>query len=264
MAARRTTAPPRPHPLQLYREAVQAPEHDAAQFAAFFARHRGREPASLREDFCGTAALATEAVRLLPGLRALGVDRDAATLAWARDNSLASLPPRDRTRLRLRCADVRRVNARADLILATNFSYCVFHERAELLAYLRHARRCLTPQGYLVLDLWGGGLTHRTFRERHQHVGFAHVWEQRAFDPISHRVDCRIHFELPGGRRLRNAFVYDWRMWTLPELRDLCAEAGMPAQHVLWRDGQGRLRERQKVPAQPTWICYLAAGRGAR
>lgn len=249
------------HRLQLYRVAVQDPERDAAQFVAFFQRRRRRRPRLLREDFCGTAAVAAAAVRLLPTLRAVGVDADAATLAWA-DAHMCDLRPSERARLRLMCADVRRVRVCADLVLATNFSYCVFHVRRELLGYLRHVRRCLTPGGFLLLDLWGGGLTHRPFTERHVHRGFTHTWEQRTFDPITHRVDCRIHFDLRDGTCLRDAFVYDWRMWTLPELRDLCAEAGLVEQSVLWPDRHGRLRERRRVPADPTWICYLAAGRG--
>lgn len=249
-------------PLLLYQLAVQAPEQDAAQFARWFARRHGRSLQSLREDFCGSAAIAAASLRLLPELRAVGIDADAATIAWAQTHTSAALPEADRARLRLICADVRRVRARADLILATNFSYCVFHARAELLAYLRHCKRCLTPEGYVALDTWGGGLTHRNFAERHRHRGFAHVWEQRAFDPLTHRVDCRIHFEFDDGTSQRDAFVYDWRMWTVPELRDLLVEAGLPDVRVLWRGADGVLRERTKVAADPTWICYVAGGSG--
>jgi hypothetical protein len=113
----------------------------------------------------------------------------------------------------------------------------------------------------VLLDAWGGGLAHRPFAETHRHRGFDHVWEQRSFDPVTHRVDCRIHFRCRDGSRLDDAFAYDWRMWTLPELLDLLREAGFAGPHVLWPDGDGRLRRRARARADPHWLAYVAARR---
>ena len=248
---------------RLYQLAVQAPERDAALFARWFARAAGRPLRRLREDFCGTAAIACAFVARHRDNTALGVDRDAATLRWARAHNVAALAPAAQRRVRLVHGDVRAVRApKADLIVAVNFSYSVFHARAELLAYLRHCGRALRPGGAVLLDAWGGGLAHRPFAERHRHRGFAHVWEQRAFDPITHRVDCRIHFEFGDGSRLDSAFVYDWRMWTVPELLDLLREAGFAPTEVLWQDGKtGRFRARRRGIADPHWLAYVTGRR---
>jgi SAM-dependent methyltransferase len=244
----------------LYQLAVQAPAEDAALFARWFRRATGRPLHLLREDFCGTAAIVCAFVVGGQERKAIGVDHDAATLAWARSRNLAALPPKARTRVQLHCADVHAVRSpRADLIVALNFSYSVFHQRAELLRYLKASRRALRPGGAVLLDVFGGGLAHRPFAERHRHRGFDHVWEQRAFDPSTHRVDCRIHFELPDGRRLRDAFVYDWRMWTVPELVDLMHEAGFARTQVLWQDpASGSFRVRRQPAADPHWLAYVA------
>jgi SAM-dependent methyltransferase len=249
-------------PYLLYQLAVQAPERDAAAFARWFRREAGRPLRVLREDFCGTAAIACSFVRQHAQNGALGVDRDRATLRWGALHNAAALTAGERARLRLVRADVRAVRRPpADLIVAVNFSYAVFRARAELLAYLRHCRRALRPGGHVLLDAWGGGLAHRSFAERHRHRGFDHVWEQRSFDPVTHRVDCRIHFAFRDGTRLDDAFVYDWRMWTLPELLDLLREAGFAGPHVLWPDAAGRLRRRARVRADPSWLAYVAGRR---
>jgi len=262
-AARRATAASR---HLLYELAVQAPVRDVAWIRRWFRRAAGRPLRSLREDFCGTAALAAEFVRGGDDHRAVGVDASAATLRWARANVLPRLDEGQRRRLRLLHGDVRTVRtAPVDLTIAANFSYCVFHERPELLGYLRAVRRGLRRGGFVLLDAWGGGLTQRRFVERQRHRGFAHVWEQRAFDPITHRVDCRIHFELRGGAVLRDAFVYDWRTWSLPELQDLLREAGFDRVQVLMQDARsGAFVRRRRADADPTWLAFVAGRRGQR
>ena len=49
----------------------------------------------------------------------------------------------------------------ADMIVALNYSYCVFKTRVELLAYIRNCRRTLEPGGLLVLDCFGGSAFHK-------------------------------------------------------------------------------------------------------
>jgi SAM-dependent methyltransferase len=245
----------------LYQLAVQAPARDAAFFARWFRATCGRPLRFLREDFCGTAAIACCFLRLHHENRALGVDRDAPTLRWGRvHNASGLLTEAQQRRLRLVCGDVRAVRRPlSDLVVAANFSYSVFHARDELLGYLRHCRAALRPGGAVLLDAWGGGLVHRPFVERHRHRGFDHLWEQRSFDPISHRVDCRIHFVFRDGSRLDDAFVYDWRMWTLPELQDLLRETGFADVGVLWRAGPtgAPFRRRSKAAPDPSWLAWV-------
>lgn len=57
---------------------------------------------------------------------------------------------------------------------------------------------------------------------------------------MSAHVDCRIHFELSdavaanGLCRIDNAFRYEWRLWTLSELRECLREAGFASSQI-WR-----------------------------
>ncbi len=39
-------------------------------------------------------------------------------------------------------------------------------------------------------------------------------------------MKCFIHFELPDGSRMDKAFRYEWRLWTIPEIREILQEAG--------------------------------------
>jgi hypothetical protein len=67
----------------LYQESVQSPESDAGFFTRYFKKLAGRPLRILREDFCGTALLCCEFVRLHGDNIAIGVDLDVPTLRWA-------------------------------------------------------------------------------------------------------------------------------------------------------------------------------------
>ena len=74
----------------LYQNSVQDAPADAAFLDDEFHRRRARRARSLREDFCGTAALSCEFVARHPGSRAIGVDLDPDPLAWGREHNIAS------------------------------------------------------------------------------------------------------------------------------------------------------------------------------
>ena len=252
---------------QLYQLAVQGPEADAAFFARYYRRLTGRPLRILREDFCGTAALSCAFVRMAPAHRAIGVDLDAATLSWGRRHNAALLAPAQRRRLRLVRADVRaRARAKAELLVALNFSYMVFRETRELVRWLRAARGNLKPGGVLMLDVFGGAATQEPNVERRRCHGFDYLWDQASFDPVSYHASFRIHFEFRDGTRLRDAFTYEWRLWTLPELREALAAAGFTGVHVLWEltdrrtgGGNGVFRRIERGAPDPAWIAYLVA-----
>jgi cyclopropane fatty-acyl-phospholipid synthase-like methyltransferase len=196
------------------------------------------------------------------------VDVDPRVHAWAREHRLPSLGDAS-GRLRLVTADVRDAPGRAfDAVVALNFSYSVFETRADLGRYLRAARRALAPGGLLVLDAFGGWDAQKELTERRRlRGGVTYVWEQEAFDPITHHLRCAIHFEGPGRRRLRRAFRYEWRLWTLPELRELLAEAGFDDIEVLWDvapRGATRYVPRRSAGGQRGWLAYVVGRRAPR
>ncbi len=251
----------------LYRESVQAPEADTAFFARLFRKEAGRHARSFREDFCGTAGLSCHWVRRHRENTAIGVDLDAPTLAWGRKHHVATLlDAEQRERLTLRRANVLAVRRpRVDILCAMNFSYCVFKTRAALQRYFANCRRSLVADGMLCIDLWGGSATQNEQTDRRRCRGFTYLWEQARFDPLSYHTTCRIHFEFPDGSRMRNAFHYDWRLWTAPELRELVTAAGFRKVHFLWEGttpagaGNGVYRRVERGQADRSWIAYLVA-----
>lgn len=251
----------------LYQRAVQDPVWEMELVERIFRERRRRAPHRLREDFCGTALAACEWVRCNRSHAAVGVDLDTEVLEWAREHNLARLTRSARQRLRLLQADVLSARtAKADLILAFNFSYWIFTERARLRRYFARVRASLAADGLFFLDAYGGYDAFREMRERQDFGRFTYIWEQAEYEPISGHTTCHIHFAFPDGSRIKRAFSYHWRLWTLPELRELLAEAGFSAVTVYFEgtdpetgEGNGEFTPAKRGTADPAWIAYLVA-----
>lgn len=250
----------------LYQRAVQAPEMDAQFYSRRFKKYTGRDLRVIREDFCGTAVLSCHHVRLHPKNEAIGIDLDQPTLDWGIEHNVNRLlDDKQQERLHLLTKNVLEVQSpKADAILALNFSYSVFKTRRELRDYIANCYRSLKPGGILFLDAWGGPDVLQQKTDRTKHKGFVYEWEQRVYDPISHEITCAIHFAFSDGSRMKNAFVYDWRLWTLAEIRELFVEAGFEDTHVLWEGtdhvkggGNGVFRRRERGDMDEAWISIV-------
>jgi SAM-dependent methyltransferase len=263
----------------LYERAVQCPEAEVDFLQQRFEERHGRPARSLAEDFCGTAALCREWVRRDPAHRALGIDNDPEVLAWAERAVITALDAEQQARLRLIRADVMGLAAEGpggathepvDLVLAMNFSWWLITERAALRRYFEQARGRLVADGWLVLDAYGGYDAFRVITEEREiddgsSPAFTYVWDQQDYDPISGLMECAIHFHFPDGSRLENAFRYRWRLWTLPELREILTEAGFKEIRIYWQgwteDGEpdGQFEPVARADPDAGWICYLTA-----
>ncbi len=253
---------------ELYEEAVQAVDGEVEYLVDMFKELRGREPISFREDFCGTASAACEWVRTHPERTAIGVDNDEETLEWGRANRVGRLPEADRPRVQLLHADVLTVETEpVDIVGAFNFSYYGLMTRKELGEYFRRAREALNDDGMLVLDVFGGSEAFTVQKEKTKYEDFTYIWDQAEFDPVTHRMLCHIHFKFPDGSRLREAFSYEWRIWTMPEIRELLEEAGFSKIRIYWEDededgeANGEYYETETGEPDPAWIAYLIAER---
>jgi hypothetical protein len=222
--------------FSLYELCAQAPARDVNVLRAI----HGGSPRVLGEDFCGTAALSHAWSELDPRNRAVAVDHDAATLARAHRHR----------RVGLIRADVMAVREPVDLIAVLNYSIAEIHDRARLVKYLAHARDRLSrrKESAFVCDIYGGTDAFLTGTLKQRFAGPAgeridYSWEQRTADPFTGRVVDAMHFELrPPARAkkqprtvLRDAFVYDWRLWSVPELRDAMREAGFSRTEIFPR-----------------------------
>jgi len=254
---------------RLYESSVQDVDYDCDLVDRMFQRRYGRAPRVLREDFCGSSAMACAWTERHPENLAFGVDLDPEPLEWARQHHVAHLLDHEAARVALLRGDVRDVETGlADVIVAFNFSYFVFKQRGELLSYFEKTRNRLRRQGLFAIDLYGGADSHRTLTETRDLGEWFYVWDQALFDPIHYRALNHIHFRFRDGSRLERAFSYDWRLWTLPELRDLLHDAGFSHVQPYWErtdrktnEGTGSYYPASRANDDPAWVAYLAAFR---
>jgi hypothetical protein len=254
-----------------YQESVQSPEHEMDFFEQVFRDAFHRRPFTLREDFCGTFAVCCEWVKSHRRRTAVGVDLDPEPLKWGKANNLSLLKKAQQDRVRILRQDVRKRNKpKVDILAAQNFSFWLFKTRPELLDYFCIARSNLNQEGIMIMDMMGGG---QCYDEDHTDVktvvkgkkGFKYRWEQRRYNPITHDANCYITFRFNDGSQLKHAFQYQWRFWTIAEVRELLAEAGFRESHVYWEKSCESVAETdewyraEEAPSDPSWICYIVA-----
>lgn len=218
-----------PTAQDLYEICVQSPRHVVDLLRAI----HGHEPRRLGEDFAGSGAVSRAWVELSDQHHAWCVDRDAEAL------ERCSEAPR----LNARVGDVLDEPSSVDAIWVGNFSIGYHHDRPSLLAYLRHARSRLDAAGVFVCDTYGGesalliGDVHR-YHPLPKHLApdgtgawrVRYTWEQRQADALTGMVTNALHFRVERAGVIEaeyiDAFVYRWRLWGVPELRDAMAEVG--------------------------------------
>jgi SAM-dependent methyltransferase len=241
----------------LYELAAQNPARDAKLLLAVYLDAPGardRPGLVLGEDFCGTAALSRAWCGLVRRSAAVGVDFDGPTLERAR---AATGPAECVTLIRADLLTPPRGRGAAlppaDVIAVQNFSIGEVPDRPSLVAYLARCRARLKRGGCFVCDVYGGSDAYLTgiisqkvpippelARGLPKGTTAMYGWEQRSADPFTGRVVNAMHFEVrPGGTgrgrtavELHDAFVYHWRLWSVPELRDAMAEAGFARTEV--------------------------------
>ena len=257
----------------LYIQSVQSPDHEIDFVTTQFKKLRKRPLRRVREDFCGTAISACEFVKRHPENHAVALDLHKPTLAWGHRNNVAKLDPAAQQRIKLLARNVLspgKEGTGVDAVLAMNFSYWIFMTREAMLTYFRTVHQTLGPDGILFMDTHGGYEATKVMEERRKvYAGggrwFKYVWEQSSFDPISGRCECRIHFEFEKGPAWKDAFKYAWRVWSLPELREILAEAGFKRSTVYLEGdngkggGDGVFRPKTVGDPDASFIAYLVA-----
>jgi len=256
----------------LYQQAVQDVVSEIDFVEETWAELRRRPAALLREDFCGTANTACEWVRRDDRHYAVGVDLDESVLEWGRLNNLSRLNAEEKERIELVHDDVMQVRpGLSDIILAMNFSYYLFRERHELREYFANALDGLVSDGILFLDAYGGYEAPMVLEEKRDCTDddgnpFVYIWDQATFNPINSCMTCNIHFEFADESRIENAFSYQWRLWTLPEIREILLEAGFSKVEVYWEgtdeernEGNGVYLPSEQGDADAGWVCYIVA-----
>lgn len=251
---------------KLYQKAVQDTDFEFEFVDETFKKLRGRTAIRLREDFCGTAKMSCEWASRRSSNISIGVDLDPDVLAWGRENNLAKLSASDQKRVSLIEGNVLTVELEpADLILAMNFSYQCFKDRDTLRTYFKRVHAGLGNDGVFIMDAFGGSEAISEMREKTEHKRFTYIWDQDKYDPVTGEILCHIDFAFPDGSKLKRAFTYDWRLWTLPELQEVLREAGFAKVTVYWQgtdeegEGDGNFQPTEHGDADPAWICFLVS-----
>nr|CAD1838557.1 unnamed protein product [Ananas comosus var. bracteatus] len=249
-----------PSKFHLYQISVQSPKGDISYLQKFFLMYvGGRFPLHLQEDFCGTALLSVEWLRSDPRRTAVGLDLDLEALNWCLENnpSRACLvkhkvedlvngvildekddlskfvdpaAPTNSTSATI----VGAVLPNRDIVCAFNYSCCCLQKRRDLVLYFKHALEALSKNGGIfVMDLYGGTSSERKLRLQRRFSNFTVIYlEQAEFDVVHRRTRISLHFHLGRKKALRHAFSYDWRLWSLPEIKDCLEEAGFKSIHI--------------------------------
>ena len=252
-----------------YQKAVQSPDVDVEFFEQAYKEAYGKDPMSLREDFCGAFAVCCEWAKSNEKRTAVGVDLCPTTLQWGRDNNLAQLNSSQQMRVAVYEQDVRTLSeSKSDILTAQNFSFWFMKTRAEVIEYFKFARENLNDQGVMVMDMMGGEETYIEDRTEKRTIekgknGFSYHWHQAKFNPVNSHATFYIHFKFADGSKMKRAFEYNWRVWTIPEVREMLEEAGFSKSLVYWEtedeDGEdtGEWEANEEAPSHPSWICYI-------
>jgi len=259
---------------EMYQYAVQAPDTEVEFFEDTYQKLRGKKPLSMKEDFCGTSLLSVEWCKSDPERTAIGVDLCPETLAWGDEHNIIPAGEDVAARLQIIEADVRDVTEpKVDITCGMNFSFCIFKTRDELRNYFAKSLEGLNDDGMLILDMFGGTECLDELEEETEmdEVEANYIWEHKSFNPINNDILCHIHFEFPDGSRIDKAFTYDWRLWSLQELKELLLEAGYQEVRIFWEEfeedeedddfmeGTGEFYEATVVENQESWQVYIVA-----
>jgi cyclopropane fatty-acyl-phospholipid synthase-like methyltransferase len=152
-----------------------------------------------------------------------------------------------------------------DAVGAFNFSYFIFQRREVMLQYFRSVHEALVADGIFFLDAFGGYEAFEEMKEKTKYDNFTYIWEQASYAPVTGEMTCYIHFKFPDGSKMKRAFEYTWRLWTLPELLEMLTEVGFRNPTVYWEgtdedgEGDGVFTPDGKGEADAGWIAYLVA-----
>lgn len=249
-----------------YERSVQNPEGEVAFMHEEYKRFYGRAPIIFREDFCGTGAMSCNWVKQGKTAEAYGVDLDPEPLKMGKVRHFSKLNKQEQKRMHYLQKNVLTVKTpAADVICAFNFSYFIFKNRKDLLKYFKAVRKSLKKQGVFFVDIFGGPESQKLITDVKKLTNLTYYWECQHFNPFTHDCTFAIHFKDAKGKKHNNVFTYNWRFWTMPEIRDLLVEAGFSKTVAYWEgdDGEGG-GDGVFVPTEDTencdaWVSYIAA-----
>lgn len=247
-----------------YHKSVQSPDIDVLFFDRIYKEVRGKEAVSLREDFCGTFSISCEWVKLNKNKKAVAVDLDVEPIEYGKKNYMSKLTSDEQERMLILNENVMKEgNPQVDIVSASNFSYYIFKKRGEAKEYFRSALKGLNKGGMFVVDCFGGTAATEPVEEETESEGFSYFWDQDSFDPVTNFAQFYIHFKRKGEKKREKVFSYDWRMWSISEIREMMMEVGFKETAVMWEgtdsdgEGDGKFKKVEKGEHCESWVAYV-------
>ena len=249
-----------------YERSVQNAEGEVEFMREEFKRFYGRSPLLFREDFCGTAAMSCEWVKQDKNGEAYGVDLDPEPIKMGMERHYSKLDKSEQKRMEYLQKNVMTVKTPpVDVVCAFNFSYFIFKSRKQILQYFKAVKKSLKKQGVFFLDIFAGPESQKLITDVKKMKGLTYYWECQHFNPFTHECTFAIHFKDAKGVKHNNVFIYNWRFWTMPEIRDLLIEAGFSKTVVYWEGddedggGDGVFTPTEDAENCDAWVSYIAA-----
>ncbi len=249
-----------------YNKSVQSADVDVQFFLSSYKELKEKQPKTFREDFCGTFKLSCEWVKLDDQFESFGVDLDPEPIEYGKAHYLPKLTEEQQGRIHIQEGNVLDDGLPStDIIAACNFSYFIFKERDTLKQYFKKNLSALNDDGILILDIFGGSECYEPNEEETEHDGFSYFWDQDSYDPVTNEAMFYIHFKPKGQKKVKKAFTYDWRLYSIPEIREILLEAGFKNVHVYWEgtdedgEGDGEFERVTKGEDCESWVAYIVA-----
>lgn len=247
-----------------YERSVQNPELEVDFMHDEFKRTYRRSPVLMREDFCGTGAISCKWVEKDKKSEAYGIDLDPEPVEIGKERHYSKLTKPQQNRMHYRLENVLTTKTpKMDVICAFNFSYFFFKERKDLLNYFKSVRKSLKDEGMFFVDIFGGPESQKLVTDTKKMKNLTYYWECQKFNPITHECYFAIHFRDKKGKLYRNVFTYDWRFWTMPEVRDIMLEAGFSEVIAYWEGdddeggGNGEFKPSTEGENCDAFVSYL-------
>jgi hypothetical protein len=219
----------------LYQKSVQTADLDAEFAQRAYRELKQKEPTTLGEDFCGTWLISREWVRLNPDYKAVCVDIDKEPLEYGNQHNKITSSEKRRLKI-IRDNVLTKTLPKVDIVNAQNFSYWIFKTREELVNYFKVANLRCRRNGILLVDAFGGPECCSPNIERTRHNNFVYQWEQVNFNPTTNEALFYINFKV-ANRIHRGVFEYDWRIWSIAEIREAMMEAGF-RKTTVWMENE--------------------------
>ncbi len=249
-----------------YEESVQNPEGEVEFLTEKYAELKGRTAKILREDFSGTAAICCEWSKKGDDYRAYGIDLDDEPVEYGKANHYSKLNPEQKSRVEYIKGNVLEVETpKADICFAFNFSYFIFKRRETLKRYFQNVYHNLADDGVFFCDIFGGPDSQTVMEDIIEYDDYKYYWDCKDFNPLTNECNFAIHFKRKGEQRRDDVFAYNWRMWTVMEIRDLLTEVGFKKTHSYWEeddedgDGNGEFYLSENEENCDSWVTYIAA-----